>query len=84
MCCYLAGDKIQGRFVVDSVSWVGASSIVATSLWSDGDSESPDTWTLAITWSSWAGTEDAAPIGLEAVHTGFMPLAVSSQLAATA
>jgi hypothetical protein len=65
---------------VDSVCWVGANSMVASGLWFDADSggEGDDAFPLAITWSSWAGTEDAAPQDLQVVLTGsYFPMPVS-------
>jgi hypothetical protein len=54
--------------------------MVASGLWydSEGDEEGEDAFPLVITWSSWAGTEDAQPQGLEAAQTGFLQLPVST------
>lgn len=50
--------------------------MVASGLWFDADSgsEGDDAYSLGITWGSWAGTEDAAPQGLEVKQTSFIPL----------
>lgn len=72
----VAGRK--GQYMLDSVSWVSANSIVASGLWYDADreSEGADAYPLAITWSSWEGAEHAAPQGLDAKQLGYFPLSV--------
>lgn len=69
----------EGRYIVDSVCWLGQHSLAASGLWFDADdsSEGVDAYNLGITWDSWAGTEGATPQGLQVKHTGFIPLPVS-------
>jgi hypothetical protein len=71
----------RGQYVLDSVRWVAPNSMVASALWYDAgcDCESDDAYQLAITWSSWAGSEHAAPAGLQASQISFMALPVSTQ-----
>lgn len=71
--CCADGD---GRYLIDSVAWVGPCSMVASGLWFDSDSssEGDDAFSLGITWASWSGSEDAAPQGLQVKQTSFMPL----------
>jgi hypothetical protein len=70
-----------GQFLLDSVCWVAPNSMVASGLFydADDDMEADDAYQMGITWSSWAGVEQAAPDGLEARQISFYDLPVSTR-----
>eukprot|EP00775_Hariotina_reticulata_P007945 gene7945-8143_t len=71
----LEGETGEGELIVDSLQWPLPNAITASCLWYADSVEEPegaDGYLLGVTWSSWQGSQSAAPEGLQAQLTSYV------------